>query len=226
MFYLAITIYPQSTVFSECSHDVSYLELSSDEEKLVIVEDPISLLPEMMLTCDHITQALSVLQLQFSNIGGLVDTLLFQSLKKRNLNLKESNVYILHTPNNKHWVTITNINCHQKSHWMLFDSLNNIKYLECLNKSFKKIAEAQNQTDKLEICLVNVQGQNGIYDCGLFAIAYAFEICNNKNPAKIEFHQELMRDHYNNCIKKNMFESFPQKPRNNETVYQLHTISF
>ena len=51
--------------------------------------------------------------------------------------------------------------------------------------------------------------QKGSDDCGLFALAYAIEICQGKNPANLIYNQLLMRSHFNTCIKNDKFTNFP-----------------
>ena len=50
--------------------------------------------------------------------------------------------------------------------------------------------------------------QKGSDDCGLFALAYAIEICQGKNPANLIYNQLLMRSHFNTCIKNDVYK-FP-----------------
>ena len=42
----------------------------------------------------------------------------------------------------------------------------------------------------------NVQYQKGSQDCGLFAIAFACEICFGKDPSSVKFVQSTMRQHF------------------------------
>ena len=63
--------------------------------------------PDIRLTDNDIMPALTMLKRQFLNIGGLVDTLYFESkvLDKAALNIKNTNVYIVLVYKN-HWVVI------------------------------------------------------------------------------------------------------------------------
>jgi hypothetical protein len=53
-----------------------------------------------------------------------------------------------------------------------------------------------------------VKPQEGIVDCGLFALAYCLAICHNLDPAQMNFDQSAMREHYNNLYFNNM-NNFP-----------------
>ena len=63
--------------------------------------------PDIRLTDNDIMPALTMLKRQFLNIGGLVDTLYFESkvLDKAALNIKNTNFYIV-LVNKNHWVVI------------------------------------------------------------------------------------------------------------------------
>lgn len=65
-------------------------------------------------------------------------------------------------------------------------------------------------TGRFIINTVEVQKQSGFNDCGLFAIAFAFELANGLNPALLCFDQSKMRNHFNDCVKNGDLVSFPQ----------------
>ena len=62
---------------------------------------------------------------------------------------------------------------------------------------------------QLSAQVVRVQQQQGVTDCGLFAIAYAVHLANGNDPAKVKFEQKKMRTHLTNCLKKKRLEAFP-----------------
>ena len=108
--------------------------LSEDEEAIVHNVDKVLLCPldNVMLRSDHIMQAIEIIKLQFQNVGGLVDTLILTSDPARQieLDLKETNVFILFTPNLAHWVVLTDINHHDEGKWLFLDSLNHTSYIK------------------------------------------------------------------------------------------------
>lgn len=61
----------------------------------------------------------------------------------------------------------------------------------------------------LEIKILSVQQQTGFDDCGIFAIAYAVEICHGNNPENCRFKQSLMRSHLRHCLEVGRLTSFP-----------------
>ena len=58
-----------------------------------------------------------------------------------------------------------------------------------------------------------VQQQNGYRDCGLFAIAFATEICRGQDPSRAVFIQTQMRVHLLKCLTKGNMMPFPQFPQ-------------
>ena len=124
-------------------------------------------LNSVMLRSDHIMQAIEILKLQFEHIGGLVDTLIFSSDPSRpiELNLKQRNVFILHTPNLAHWVVITNINHNDEGKWLFLDSLNHISYLKSFRNSIIQICTNNTSSkNRIEVYSVNMAQQIGTYD--------------------------------------------------------------
>ena len=68
----------------------------------------------------------------------------------------------------------------------------------------------------ISLVFPDVQQQPNHYDSGLFALAYASSVCNNLDPATINYDQHCLRLHFLNCLKNGEFKSFPcePKPRN------------
>lgn len=56
----------------------------------------------------------------------------------------------------------------------------------------------------------SVQQQKGDVDCGLFAVAYATEVCLGRNPEEAMFLQSGMRSHLHRCISRGVMSSFPR----------------
>ena len=57
--------------------------------------------------------------------------------------------------------------------------------------------------------VMRVQQQQGAVNCGLFAVACAVHLANNKDPSKVKFAQDELRDHFANCLRKKTLELFP-----------------
>ncbi len=58
-------------------------------------------------------------------------------------------------------------------------------------------------------CSVPCQYQKGSKDCGLYAIAWAYELANGNRPECIAFEQTRMRAHLMACFEKRKMSHFP-----------------
>ena len=93
-------------------------------------------------------------------------------------------------------------------------------------KELKSIlSKIQSVSARMQIYTVNSQQQYGTDDCGLFAIACAYELCLGNNPGKIQFHQNVLRDHYTQCLSNKQLTSFPQVTRNVTLTYKIHRFN-
>lgn len=64
----------------------------------------------------------------------------------------------------------------------------------------------------IHIRKVAVQQQlPGTLDCGLFAVAYATDICFGKDPKKSKFNQARMKFHLKDCLEREVMQPFPQQ---------------
>lgn len=57
------------------------------------------------------------------------------------------------------------------------------------------------------------KNKRGGTDCGLFAIAYATDLCCGNDPSQKEYKQSQMRDHLLTCLQKNHLDPFPADAR-------------
>ena len=116
---------------------------------------------------------------------------------------------------------------HNEGKWLVFDSLNDEKYVKGLKGSINKIEQAVNPgiKSRVDVYSLNMQQQSGFDDCGLFAIACAFELAISINPANIKFDQSKMRNHLAECINENIIKRFPQCDRKSKIKYLLHRMN-
>ena len=56
------------------------------------------------------------------------------------------------------------------------------------------------QSSELKITMMDVEKQSNGSDCGVLAIAYAFNICNGLNPCNVRFDQNEIRQHLATCL--------------------------
>lgn len=125
-----------------------------------------------------ITVASQMLKQQFPNINGFQSTLLGQDLSFQSVD--PPFIHILHI-GGLHWVTVEA--CHE-SLVRVYDSL-----YQAVSTSVQVQAASILHSLKSSVRFVaeRTQFQQGGTDCGLFAIAYATDICYGNNPAAYRY---------------------------------------
>jgi len=116
------------------------------------------------------------------NSFGLYSPTYFQShahfLWDPRMTRKQQFIQVLHVPG--HWLTITNSlkDTIVPGHWYVYDSLNDARYIPQLKTALQKL---DNDMSSVIVHHVVVPSQLGVVDCGLFALAYAFTLCEGSN---------------------------------------------
>ena len=62
----------------------------------------------------------------------------------------------------------------------------------------------------LNVHKLSVQQQEGTMDCGIFAVAFAVEVCVGNNVENVSFNQKKMRKHLYDCLSKGVMTPFPK----------------
>ena len=106
----------------------------------------------------------------------------------------------------------------------LFLTLNNTTVLQIC-----QIYRVPDCNKELEIVNVSVQQQKGGSDCGVFAVAYAVDVCLGKNPQYSVFDQTKMRPHLFECLSQGVLKPFPKGsseslPRPSSTVQYIEVF--
>ena len=104
-------------------------------------------------------------------------------------------VQILHC-NSGHWVTVSTSGC-KPSEVMVYDSLYS-GASECIQCQIATLLATP--SSHITLHFVDVQMQAGVYDCELFAIAFATALVLGYNPRQYLFDQNSMRRHLWNCL--------------------------
>ena len=107
---------------------------------------------------------------------------------------------IVHTRGN-HCILASNINC-ESGVVSVYDSL-----YESIDETTRKLILGMFHASSIN--LVESQKQEGIVDCGLFAIATATSLAHGANPE--DYMQSEMRQHLVNCIESGLLTMFPCK---------------
>ena len=62
----------------------------------------------------------------------------------------------------------------------------------------------------MTVSIARVQQQKGGSDCGLFSVAFAFDLAQGIEPQYINYIQSEMRKHLKTCIQQGTLTSFPR----------------
>ena len=63
---------------------------------------------------------------------------------------------------------------------------------------------------EIECAVESVQKQSDTVMCGLYAIAFALDLCQDIDPVYRHYDESKMREHLLKCLRQNYFEEFPQ----------------
>ena len=166
-----------------------------------------------MLTDKHINAAQKVFTQNFPLIEGFQNPLLSQKNMFVPIACNAKGIQIHHVRNN-HWITSSSTaGCVE-----VFDSVyNNLS----TDTEVQLATIYQNLAEKnvLQVKIVPCQRQTGSTDCGLFAIAWAFELANGNRPEQVTLDQEKMRAHLLNCFAKRNIVRFPQACYEERNIY-------
>ena len=125
---------------------------------------------------------------------------------------------LVFTDNLHHWVCTTSVNIHSnESDVHVMDSLGGICPMSCSLE--QQIAQVYGGSrSQLTIHGLSVQQQAGVKDCGLFAIAFAVEVCQRNDPSRVSYDQSKMRSHFTSCLQKGHLITFPKGQKSQETI--------
>ena len=125
-----------------------------------------------------------------------------------------------------HWLTLTKreneTNC-----TTIYDSLG-ININEDVKSICTPLLHSKEKTYKLEI--KECHQQNGLNDCGLFAIANTLAFCAGEDPTTFIWDQSKMIDHLRQCFSHGHMDIFPivrrKKPGSTKFVEQVNIYCF
>ena len=107
----------------------------------------------------------------------------------------------------KHWVCVSNISSPSGT-VNVYDSMPHISINNFSLKS--QIAAILKTPDQeFQVRHIDVQRQNGINGCALFAMAFATSLCWHQDPWTKIYLQSSLRGHFMDCCKTNDISPFP-----------------
>ena len=124
---------------------------------------------------------------------------------------------ILHVDNN-HWIVVSTNGC-PPSTIRVYDSM--LLLAGDVKKLVAKLMRVD--TDHIQIDLVDIRPQTNESDCGLYAIANAFELCAKRDPATCNWKEKCMRPHLLKCLENEAITRFPHEAWSNAAGVILTT---
>lgn len=158
--------------------EVDNIHLKQEDKQILMSED-------MWLNDNIINAAQRLLKYQFNYIGGFQDTLLQSKLQ---FSIENGEFIQILNKNNNHWILVTNVGTEQFSYVRIVDSLGS-KHLPL---EIQNIIASMLHTPSPEIKLKfdDVQQQNDLNSCGLFAVAFATSLCFGKSVSTSNFEKK------------------------------------
>ena len=124
-----------------------------------------------------------------------------------------------------HWVCTTTVD--PPGEVKLCDSIGNYTAIDTsLLLQISNVYSAGGHCPIRKVRRLNVQQQTSVSDCGCFAVAFATEICQSRNPCDACFDQGQMRIHLYKCLQRGEVTAFPQSSVVVETVPRPMTQLF
>ena len=165
-----------------------------------------------MLNDKHMNAAQTILENQFPDVEGLESTLLVQSTRGFSLRSQRELVHIqIYHLNSFHWVT--SVCLPNEDTVYVFDSqVSGPPYLSSnLEQQLCQIYRTKQKSLSVEIPVVQQQLPHE-NNCGLFAIAFATEMCFTRDILLCtgSFDESKLRQHLLECLESNHFTPFPK----------------
>ena len=147
------------------------------------------------------TGQLLVLQ-EFPNIAGLQDPVVHRSLSFQILRGEFVQIIFV---GGCHWCTVSNVGC-DDGVVNVYDSM----YPSVSSGTVKLIASLVfSPAKQLVVRMMDVGRQSNGSDCGVLALAFAYDICSGNDPCKIKYDHRTMWQHLAECLEKCRLSRFP-----------------
>ena len=152
----------------------------------------------------EMAKAQRMLKAQYPCMGGFQSTL--RSTAPPGFDACGSEGVQIHFTAGCHWVVSTSIG----GAITVIDTLWDFVHSH-LEQDLYKIYAGKVQEGKLDVTMAGCQKQSGYNDCGVFAIAYATELCHGASPlTETRFDQKQLRSHLSRCFHSGLLQPFPK----------------
>ena len=130
-----------------------------------------------------------------------------------------------------HWITVSNYRVHDKGMFLdcirIYDSASPTGVTMQLKKAICSFFRCT--SDILNFEIMNVMKQQNLYDCGIYALAFATESANDKEPTLCHWDSQKMRKQLEICFERGVMMRFPtivvpgRKPQLGASVCKICT---
>ena len=139
---------------------------------------------------------------QFPHVSGLQTPVLQQTLA---FQVHRGEFVQIICVGNSHWCTISNIGC-DEGEVKVYDSL----YSSISNVTLRIIASfVCSSASQLVVRMMDVGTQSNSSDCGVLAIAFAYDVCSGADPCTVKFDRKSIRQHLADYLEKCCLSRFP-----------------
>ena len=183
----------EASIGQEAGENGEWVRIFANTLKMT---DRVQLLTGEQLTDVHINAAQKLLLYQFPTYQGLHNPLLQQCI-----GFWVNNYIQIWHCRQCHWITISSVGC-KAGEVAVYDSLYS-DLDEVTRHNLQRVFGLSNVT----VHFPNVQKQEGVVDCGLFAIAFATSLAFGQD--KFKFLQEKLRSHLADCFEHKYMVTFP-----------------
>ena len=157
-----------------------------------------------MLNNNEMNAAQLILKQQFAHVPGLQDTLLGNTLTYDVQPVEM--IQIIHD-GALHWLLVSTYGC-KDGQVKVYDSL--MSPSPALNVQLQIASLICCPLKRIECAYQLCQQQKGGADCGLFAIAFAVDLCLGLDLSTVSYEQSAMCQHLCKCFNEGLFQSFPR----------------
>lgn len=109
-----------------------------------------------------------------------------------------------------HWACLSNKFCSDVNEVDLYDSLRS-PVLPDGSVAIQASVILHSEEKNVKVKTIDVQQQTNSVDCGLFALAFACDLCAGRDPSTRIYDQSKFRSHYKNCLVSEYITSFPSR---------------
>ena len=170
----------------------------NNDDKQILESKDLSINDKLM------NAAQSLLKKQFPEIPGFQDTLL---QTKHQFSVMNGEFIQIINKDNNHWITVSRIGINQPTIIKIYDSMRSHDYGIKMKGLFASLIHAKDPS--ILLAIENVQQQQYLCNCGLFAIAFATAESFGHSPKQINFDVPQMRPHLISCLEKGEISPFP-----------------